>query len=69
MKFGQLPAFGTWKDAVTGHEVQVNEDFEGLEEDIAPHGVRVYLSDAPITNAKFLELLDRMQANVRRRSP
>ena len=69
MKFGELPAEGTWRDAVTGHEIQVDADFAGLEEAIAPHGVRVYLSDAPITNPGFLELLDRMQANVRRRMP
>ena len=69
MKFGQLPANGTWKDAVTGHEVQVDENFAGLEEDIAPHGVRVYLNDTPITNPEFLALLDRMQANARRKTP
>ncbi len=69
MKFGQLPADGTWKDAVTGHEVVVDEDFKGLEEEVAPHGVRVYLNDTPITNPRFLELLDRMQANARRRTP
>ena len=69
MKFGQLPADGTWTDAVTGHEVQVDEDFAGLEEAIAPQGVRVYLNDTPITNAEFLELLDRMQANARRKMP
>ncbi len=69
MKFGQLPANGIWKDAVTGHEVRVDEGFAGLEEEIAPHGVRVYLNDAPITHPDFLELLNRMQANARRRTP
>ena len=69
MKFGQLPANGIWKDAVTGHEVRVDESFAGLEEAIAPHGVRVYLNDAPITHPDFLELLDRMQASARRRTP
>ncbi|MDJ0708855.1 MAG: alpha-amylase family glycosyl hydrolase [Woeseiaceae bacterium] len=69
MRFGQLPANGAWKDAVSGHEVWVNDDFAGLEEEIAPHGVRVYLTDAPITNPEFLQLLDRMQDNARRRMP
>ena len=69
MKFGQLPANGTWKDAVTGHEVRVDEDFAGLDEEIAPHGVRVYLNDTPITDPRFLKLLNRMQTNARRRMP
>jgi hypothetical protein len=58
MKFGELPALGIWQDAVTGHEVQVDEKFTGLEEVVEPHGVRVYLSDAPITHPGFVELLE-----------
>lgn len=70
MEFGALPAKGTWKDAVTGHVIQVDEGFAGLAEEIAPHSVRVYLNDAPITNYKFVELLDEAQAaKVRRRTP
>ncbi|MDJ0750260.1 MAG: alpha-amylase family glycosyl hydrolase [Woeseiaceae bacterium] len=69
MKFGQLPANGTWTDAVTGHEIQVDEDFAGLEEEIAPNGVRVYLTDAPISDPRFVNLLNRMQANARRKMP
>ena len=70
MEFGQLPAKGTWKDAVTGHLVQVDENFTGLAEEIAPHGVRVYLSDAAITDAEFIELLEAAQAaKARRKMP
>jgi cyclomaltodextrin glucanotransferase len=70
MTFGQLPANGLWKDAVTGHEVQVDDDFAGLEVEVAPHGVRVYLSDAPVTHPEFIELLDAAQAaRVRRTTP
>ena len=70
MEFGQLPAQGTWTDAVTGHVVEVDEDFAGLVEEIAPHSVRVYLSDEPITNPGFLELLDDAQAaKARRKRP
>ena len=70
MEFGQLPAEGTWKDAVTGHVVQVDENFTGLAEDIAPHGVRVYLNDAPLTHPGFVELLDEAQAaKARRKMP
>lgn len=67
MEFGQLPANGTWKDAVTGHEVRVDGDFAGLEVEVAPNGVRVYLTDAPIVDVRFLKLLDRMQGNARRK--
>lgn len=70
MEFGQLPVDGTWKDAVTGHVVEVDEDFAGLVEDVAPHGVRVYLNNAPITHPGFLELLDEAQAaKARRKRP
>lgn len=70
MTFGQLPANGAWKDAVTGHVVQVDDDFAGLVEEIAPHSVRVYLNDAPITHPDFVELLDEAQASKgRRRTP
>ena len=70
MQFGQLPAKGTWTDAVTGHVVEVDEDFAGLAEEIAPHGVRVYLTDAPITHPDFVSLLDEAQAaKVRRKMP
>ena len=70
MKFGQLPAQGAWTDAVTGHVVQVDDDFAGLAEEIAPHSVRVYFSDAPITHPGFTELLDEAQAaKARRKTP
>ena len=70
MTFGRLPASGAWKDAVTGHAVQVDEDFAGLAGEIAPHGVRVYLNDAPVTDPQFTALLDRAQAaRVRRTTP
>ena len=70
MEFGQLPANGAWKDAVTGHVVEVDENFTGLAEDVAPHGVRVYLNDGPIMHPEFLELLDDAQASkARRRMP
>jgi cyclomaltodextrin glucanotransferase len=68
MKFGQLPAQGTWRDAVTGHVVQVDDSFAGLVEELAPHSVRVYLSDAPITDSRFLQLLDEAQASTARRT-
>jgi len=68
MRFGQLPANGTWKDAVTGHVVQVDEDFTGLAEEVAPHGVRVYLSDAPVSHPHFVELLNEAQAAKARRT-
>lgn len=68
MTIGQLPANGSWKDAVTGHVVQVDEDFAGLAEEIAPHSVRVYLSDAPITHPEFVKLLDEAQAATTRRT-
>jgi cyclomaltodextrin glucanotransferase len=70
MTFGQLPANGLWKDAVTGDAVQVDEDFAGFEEEIAPHSVRVYLSDAPITHPEFVKVLNEAQAaTVRRTTP
>ncbi|RZV37518.1 MAG: cyclomaltodextrin glucanotransferase [Chromatiales bacterium] len=70
MEFGQLPASGAWKDAVTGHIVQVDDDFTGLVQEIAPHGVRVYLNDAPLTHPEFVKLLDEAQAaKVRRKTP
>ena len=70
MKFGRLPVNGAWKDAVTGHVVQVDEDFAGLAEEIAPHSVRVYLSDAPVTDPEFVGLLNEAQAvTVRRTKP
>ncbi len=70
MEFGQLPANGAWKDAVTGHIVQVDDDFTGLVQEIAPHGVRVYLNDAPLTHTEFVKLLDEAQAaKVRRKTP
>jgi cyclomaltodextrin glucanotransferase len=68
MKFGQLPANGAWTDAVTGHVVMVDDDFAGLTQEIAPHGVRVYLSDAPITHPDFVGLLDAAQAAKARRT-
>ncbi len=68
MTFGQLPANGSWKDAVTGHVVQVDEDFAGLAVEIAPHSVRVYLSDAAITQPEFVKLLDEAQAATTRRT-
>jgi cyclomaltodextrin glucanotransferase len=68
MSFGQLPAHGAWRDAVTGHVVQVDEDFAGLAEEIEPHSVRVYLSDAPFTDPRFVELLDEAQAAKARRT-
>jgi len=70
MTFGQLPAKGSWTDAVTGHVVQVDDDFAGLAEMVEPHGVRVYLSDAPITHPRFIELLEEAQAaKARRKTP
>ena len=68
MQFGQLPAQGSWRDAVTGHVVQVDESFAGLVEELAPHSVRVYLNDSPITDTRFLELLDETQASTARRT-
>ena len=70
MEFDQLPANGAWKDAVTGHVVQVDDDFTGQVEEIAPHGVRVYLNEMPIIHPAFVELLDAAQAaRVRRKTP
>ena len=70
MEFGQLPAQGTWTDAVTGHVVEVGEDFAGRVEEIAPHSLRIYLNDEPITNPGFLERLDDAQAaKARRKRP
>lgn len=70
MKFGRLPANGVWKDAVTGHAVDVDDEFAGLVEDIAPHGVRVYLNEAPLTDAEFIVLLENAQAaKARRKMP
>ena len=70
MEFGQLPAEGAWKDAVTGHVVQVDDGFTGLVEEIAPHGVRVYLNDAPLTHPGFVALLDEAEAaKARRKTP
>lgn len=68
MEFGRLPADGAWTDAVTGHAVQVDQDFAGLAEEIAAHGVRVYLNDAPITDPEFAALLDEAQAAKARRT-
>jgi hypothetical protein len=48
--------------------VHVDEDFAGLAEEIAPHSVRVYLSDAPVTDPDFLALLDEAQAAKARRT-
>jgi cyclomaltodextrin glucanotransferase len=67
MRFGQLPANGAWKDAVTGHAIQVDEGFGGLRAEVAPHGVRVYLSDAPLTHPGFVAMLEEAQATTRRR--
>ena len=68
MEFGQLPGKGVWKDAVTGHVVEVDDDFVGLAAEIAPHGLRVYLSDAPISHPGFVTLLDKAQAATARRT-
>jgi cyclomaltodextrin glucanotransferase len=68
MTFGRLPAEGTWRDAVTGHVVQVDENFAGLAEELAPHSVRVYLSAAPITDPGFVQLLDEAQKSRLRRT-
>ncbi len=68
MEFGQLPANGAWKDAVTGHVVQVDEDFTGLAEEVAPHSVRVYLNDEPLAHPEFVKLLDEAQAAKARRT-
>ena len=55
---------------MTGHVVQVDDDFTGLVQEIAPHGVRVYLNDAPLTHPEFVKLLDEAQAaKVRRKTP
>jgi cyclomaltodextrin glucanotransferase len=67
MVFGQLPANGAWIDAVTGHAIQVDENFGGLRAEIAPHGVRVYLSDAPLTHPGFVATLAEAQATTGRR--
>ena len=70
MEIGQLPANGAWTDAVTGHVVEVDEQFPGLAESVAPHGVRVFLNDRPITHPAFLKLLDDAQAaKARRKTP
>ena len=68
MRFGQLPAKGAWTDAVTGQTVQVDDDFAGLEEEVPPHGVRVYLSNAAITQPAFIELLEDAHAAKARRT-
>jgi cyclomaltodextrin glucanotransferase len=68
MTHGQLPADGVWKDAVTGHVVEVDDNFTELVAEVAPHGVRVYLSDAPVTHPGFIELLDAAQAAKARRT-
>lgn len=70
MEFGQLPANGVWKDAVTGHAIKVDRNVTGLRAEIAPHGVRVYLSDAPLTQPEFVATLEKAQAaKNRRKSP
>jgi cyclomaltodextrin glucanotransferase len=70
MEFGQLPANGVWKDAVTGHAIEVDRNVTGLRAEIAPHGVRVYLSDAPLTQPEFVATLEKAQtAKNRRKNP
>ena len=70
MEFGRLPARGTWTDAITGHTIHVDDNFAGLAEEVAPHGVRVYINNDEISDSEFLQLLAEAQAaKVRRKTP
>ncbi len=64
-----LPAFGTWRDAVTGEMIEVSRLSPDLTAKVDAHGVRVFLHGGVVTNPEFLEQLDGLQASARRTSP
>ena len=60
---------GTWTDAFTGESFLVENDDASLSVSVPPHGVRVLLFEQPVTNARLLGELDRLQAKARRTTP
>jgi len=64
-----LPAFGIWRDAVTGEMVDVSESSPRLTAQVDAHGVRVFLLDGLVTDAEFLQKLDMLQAKALRKTP
>ncbi len=50
---------GAWRDVVSGEQVQVQRDFATA---VPAHGVRVLLSDAPITDPALRKQLDLQMA-------
>ncbi len=55
MKVSRYLQAGTWRDAFSGESVEVGKQ---LKADVPAHGVRVFLSDAPVTRADLLGQLD-----------
>jgi cyclomaltodextrin glucanotransferase len=59
---------GTWRDAMTGELIEVPAARPELTATVEAHGVRVLLSDRPVTNGMLLQKLDQSQSNARRRN-
>jgi cyclomaltodextrin glucanotransferase len=59
---------GTWRDAVSGATVVIDDENTFLFQYVDAHDVRVFLRDGVISNPELIKELDRLQASARRRS-
>ena len=57
---------GSWRDAMSGERISVDPGNAAIEVTVPAHGVHVFLSDAPVTNAALKEELQRLQQGARR---
>lgn len=57
---------GSWRDAMSGERITVDPANAAIEATVPAHGVRVFLSDAPVSNAALAEELQRLQQGARR---
>ena len=51
---------GAWRDAISGDVMEIDARSVAIE--VAAHGVRVLLSDEPVSNPELLAELARLQA-------
>lgn len=58
---------GPWRDAFDGRGVTVAAERPGLTATVPAHGVRVFVSDAPVSNPELAAQLARLHAGARRR--
>lgn len=52
---------GTWRDALSGQQLEIGEPGAGLEAEVGGHGVRVFLFDAPNNDPALERMLTALQ--------